>query len=859
MTDRTNASDILATRFDGLASQFSNQLRNGELPDIETYVRNNRDLEERIRKLFPILEMMESDGSSPDNWSNVESIENLLSDYVESPPSKELGDFRIIREIGRGGMGIVFLAEQKSLGRQVALKLLPESANFDVRRRKRFQQEARASAMLHHTNIVQVFDIGQHKGQSYLVMQLIDGSPLSEFLIEMESGELPNASTPSEVFRVASTTVKTKVAGAMEDTDRSHVDEFEKQASGRMRTDAMLNSCDAESQGLSQQTTARNLESGYFLTVAEMGIQVSEALAHAHAKGVLHRDIKPSNLLIDEAAQVWVTDFGLAKTLESPDLTATGEVVGTLRYMSPEQLKGTFDERSDIFALGLTLYELLTLKPAYHSNDREALITEAMEASPRKIRAINPAVPLDLATIVQKCIRRDARYRYQTANELCDDLTRFCNDQPIAARPPGTIEKSIRWCKRNPVVSCLTAGLIMSLIAGIAGVTFQWQETKAALQKSIDSNRVAEEQSLLALETLDDVIYEFSQLIESSQRIPELGKAKTNLSRIAINGLKHVSDNLRQHSQYHQTLIWAHVDIGDVLINVGKGDFEDCRPEAMKEYLRAYELVNGWLEADPDNWRAQKIRPEVLEKLGHGSFLSGNLEDAVDYLSRGAKECREVLEQAPDNEMTLYRLVRILRMQGIVEFRRFQLDKALPILKLARQEIETMKTMCPGSEEGAINDYYIPTLERTIFVVENLPIVRADISNAYKFDKEVVPFLLYDTAAWLAYDGEHVGAAKVLAEMADYEFLRSTDHFQVACGYCRCIKALLDNTTIDDLSKDDLKQYQTYLKEAIEQLEFAKENGFFNTQRISWLANDADLDAIRDTGAFKDYLNTFKQ
>ena len=165
---------------------------------------------------------------------------------------------------------------------------------------------------------------------------------------------------------------------------------------------------------------------------------------------MLHRDIKPANLLLDLKGTVWVTDFGLAKAKESADLTQEGEIVGTLRYMAPERFDGAGDHRADIYALGLTLYEMLTLRPAFDTENRPKLIEQVVEANPPTPRSINPAVPRDLETVALKAIARDPAERYQNADELADDLRRFVEDRPVRARRATQTEQLWRWCRRNP-------------------------------------------------------------------------------------------------------------------------------------------------------------------------------------------------------------------------------------------------------------------------------------------------------------------------------------------------------------------------------------------------------------------------
>ena len=207
----------------------------------------------------------------------------------------------------------------------------------------------------------------------------------------------------------------------------------------------------------------------FFRSVARIGLQVAEALEYANRQGVLHRDVKPSNLLLDPKGNVWVADFGLAKAADAEDITHSGDIVGTVRYMAPERFAGKCDARSDVYALGLTLYELLALRPAFAAADRHELMRRVMSEEPERLRGLVPHLPRDLETIVHKAIDRDPARRYPTAAALAEDLQRFLDDKPIKARRVTAAEQAWRWARRNPAVASLAAGLLLALVAGLVG------------------------------------------------------------------------------------------------------------------------------------------------------------------------------------------------------------------------------------------------------------------------------------------------------------------------------------------------------------------------------------------------------
>jgi WD40 repeat protein/serine/threonine protein kinase len=379
---------------------------------------------------------------------------------------QRMGDFRILRVIGTGGMGVVYEAEQVSLGRHVALKVMPLALRLDATRKARFEREARAAAKLHHTNIVPVFGVGEHDGLPYYVMQLIDGRGLDVVLLELRSA--PATSIPATL--VASPPVE---PGPVEiDVTLTAASPI----SGTSRTPPAARAPAAVLPSSGGSSSSGAQRASYWRDVARIGAQVADALEYAHRQGILHRDVKPSNLLLDAQGTVWVTDFGLAKADDSDNLTQAGDIIGTLRYMPPEAFEGRSDRGTDVYALGLTLYELVALRPAYGEADRKQLVKQVMTTEPERLDRINPAIPRDLVTIVHKAADRDAARRYQTAGELAADLRRFLADEPIRARRVSHIERYVRWARRNPGIAllggALTAVLLVGLVASLVAAGY---------------------------------------------------------------------------------------------------------------------------------------------------------------------------------------------------------------------------------------------------------------------------------------------------------------------------------------------------------------------------------------------------
>jgi serine/threonine protein kinase len=369
-------------------------------------------------------------------------------------PAKRYGDFEIVREIGRGGMGVVYEAVQKSLGRRVALKVLEPGLGLTGKAVDRFRREAAAAAKLHHTNIVPVYATGEDRGAHYYAMELIDGASLDAVIRQLRTKTSPAA--PPSLPADLTTTHAYTPPDPLTATPGS--------------------------------TTSSGSASGRFDRIAAMVADVAEALHHAHQNGVLHRDIKPSNLLLSSDGRLSVTDFGLARLLEQPGVTGTGEFVGTPAYMSPEQITAgrvPVDHRTDLYSLGATLYELMTLQPPFVAEGRDRLLAMVIQKEPAAPRTLNPDVPRDLQTICLKCLEKDPDRRYAGAKDLADDLRRYVSRFAILARRTGPLGKLRKWMRRNPALSALAACLLVAVLA--AGL-FAWQARAA------EERRLAEKQ-----------------------------------------------------------------------------------------------------------------------------------------------------------------------------------------------------------------------------------------------------------------------------------------------------------------------------------------------------------------------------
>jgi serine/threonine protein kinase/Tfp pilus assembly protein PilF len=436
MTNGSLGNNALDRLIGDLADDFLRRQELGERPDPEEYAAGHPDAADEIRRALEPFRMF---AAAPESGPAPEP----QADRNGPDVSGVLGDYRIVREVGRGGMGVVYEAEQLSLGRRVALKVLPFAALSDSRLLARFKNEARAAAALDHPHIVKVHAVGQERGTHFLAMQFIDGRPLSDLIRERQTGAAPTGPRP------ASPDAPTE-------------------------TQAAADSVPASAPVPRASATPTRGDAAYFRQVATWGVQAAEALEHAHSMGVVHRDVKPGNLLLDGSGNVWVADFGLAKLAAAETgVTATGDVLGTLRYMAPEQALSKHDlvdHRADVYALGATLYELLMGVPAVDGTDKADTLRKITAEDPVAPRKLDRGIPADLETVVLKCLAKDPAERYATAAELADDLRRFLTHEPVRAKRPTLGKRVGKWARRHPAWAAVT---VAALVAG-TGAMLVW-------------------------------------------------------------------------------------------------------------------------------------------------------------------------------------------------------------------------------------------------------------------------------------------------------------------------------------------------------------------------------------------------
>jgi serine/threonine protein kinase len=472
------ADDSVEALLCQVADEFTQRLNRGERASIEEYVEKHPEVAEQLRGVLMVVLQMRGSDVAP-----------VLPDDDRYLRDQPLSDFRLLRKIGEGGMGIVYEAQQLSQGnRTVAVKILPYVAALDSRRLQRFKIEAETASKLNHEHIVPVYVVGCERGVHYYAMQYIDGLSLADIIKKLRQfAGLEPADQPPTVpwFSPAG-------APPAAGTDPSQSAVRATEGSPDVKSDPTR---------LAMLMSEGSLHSPeYYNTVARLGLEAAKGLEHVHQHqtGVWHRDIKPANLLVDRLANLWITDFGLAQIRSDPRLSLTGELVGTLRYMSPEQIlakRVPIDQRTDIYSLGATLYELLTLNPVFGGNGPE-LLRQIVFDDPQPPRRLDRHVPRDLETIVLRALAKAPAHRYATAKEMGEELQRVLNEETIRTRP----ESLPRWLWR---MSRRHAGSIALGLAAVLSSVFLMLFLLSVNKPSPDQQNHERQQRALTVLTQD--------------------------------------------------------------------------------------------------------------------------------------------------------------------------------------------------------------------------------------------------------------------------------------------------------------------------------------------------------------------
>ncbi|TWT79360.1 Serine/threonine-protein kinase PrkC [Planctomycetes bacterium CA13] len=508
----------------------------------------------------------------------LDSLYGVAVGFAAAPkPNSEsmtLGDFTIVREIGRGGMGVVYEATQRSLNRRVAIKLLPMASLLDSRQIARFKNEAHAAGLLQHPNIVPVHSVGTDRGMHYYAMQYIDGESIEQWVSEQVAA-----------------------SANFDDTGR-HFEVDAKQ-------------------------------------VTEWAIDVAEALHAAHETGVVHRDVKPSNLMLDKQGKIWITDFGLARCQTEVSLTQSGDLIGTMRYMSPEQARGQLalvDGRSDIYSLAATLYEMLTLQPAHQGGDAPTLLKMIDEREVTPLRQLRGDLPRDLETVIAKAMSKGRDGRYETAEAFADDLRRVVEGEPTFARPPTVTDRISRWASKH------RQGVLVSILAvalgfvGLAVSTATIAAKNQIIASSALRNERAEKLSRGAVDRLG------SQMAELLADIPAAGPVRRQLLSETLDYYQTFAKQAGNDPELREDLAITYGKIGNFQSELGQNE------AAVDSLVRSEQLYADLVAVHPDNAQMQLDWSTSQNNLAQSLQTSGRLEEAARYFAKAIVTQKQLMK-----------------------------------------------------------------------------------------------------------------------------------------------------------------------------------------------------------------------
>jgi hypothetical protein len=551
-------------RLTNILDQYLIDIENGLPVDAQALALENPDLAQPLKQYLDKLAALYGLAAG----SRTESQEQECSSE-HSPVLTELGDYKIIRELGRGGMGTVFEAQQKSLGRLVALKLLSLASTLDPKHVARFYNESRAAGLLSHPHIVPVFSVGTHRGLHYYVMQLIEGQSIEQW-IQGQQKASANGTTLDDWRLPVSWTIK--VAGA---------------------------------------------------------------LHSAHEAGVVHRDIKPSNLLLDKAGHIWVTDFGLARCANDAQLTRSGDMIGTLRYMSPEQVSGQralVDGGTDTYALAATLYEMLTLQQAIQGEDTAQILTSINRNAIEPLSRLCPGLPLDLSVVLSKALARHRFDRYETSQAFAEDLQRVLDGRPTHAKPASMVESMIRWSVKHQRAVLTVATFLVLTFLGLAASVAMINGQKRATETISRRNASTELLARAAFESLG------TEMADKLAAIPSARAVRRQLLDKTLAYYQQYADIAQDSPDLARSLAKALSKIGTLHSELGD---HAKAVEALIEADRSYRR----LMTDSAAGDLLKLEWSICHNnLGRALHQAGKLSAAEEHLRRAIASQQDLRE-----------------------------------------------------------------------------------------------------------------------------------------------------------------------------------------------------------------------
>jgi len=439
-SQKKNRSTSRVEKLAPIIAECSDRLNKGKKLDIDKILTEHPDIADELRPVLESLcEVQSALGS--ENTGNI------------------FGDYQVVREIGRGGMGRVFEAWDINLDRRVALKVLPDSLLNKEKSLKRFVQEAKIAGKLHHQNIVPIYELGFRDEKPYFSMEFVEGETLDKILDRLRP-DLQNSDESKDIIWQRISSISDLFC--LEKCSTTALTDVNDKAPEEPTTEAPSTQTDFH---------VHEINHKYCLRLADAFASAAEGIHHAHRQKIIHRDLKPSNLILDKSGQLRVLDFGLARIEGMETLTISGQLLGTPLYMSPEQAQRTkipLDHRTDIYSLGVTLYEMLTWRPPFRGKSHQDTMSQIITRDPPPLRRLNRDIPKDLETITLKCLQKDPKHRYATCEALAQDLRRFVSGNPIEARPLRAWERFSRMaCRRKGLVAGISSVILILVISAM--------------------------------------------------------------------------------------------------------------------------------------------------------------------------------------------------------------------------------------------------------------------------------------------------------------------------------------------------------------------------------------------------------
>ncbi len=534
--------------------------------------------------------------------------------------------YRITGVLGQGGMGIVYRAVQANLNRTVALKVLPAMVGAaSPSAVSRFQREATAAARLHHTHIVPIYDFGESHDAYYYAMELIAGHPLSVVIRHFAEKNAASAS-PAQL----ATLLQNVTSGA-----------------GSLPPASIAPGLSADDTPSMTAVSSGGRGRLYFRQVARWMADAADALHYAHGQGIIHRDIKPANLILSTDGRIMVADFGLAKSVDEETVTMTGSLLGTVRYLSPEQAMArrvAVDHRTDIYSLGATMYELLCFQPTFPGTDDKQVLSSIITREPMPPRRVAPSVPSELETICLKALEKSPDERYDTARGFADDLRRYTQDLPIIAKRPGPVARTLKFARRHKVPVIAGVIIVLLITVGSAWVNVERSRRAAEVAQERQRTQEASERQRKAEERRRDAD-DRRRKAEMESIIQEALRAeKTGDLNLAVSNLRYALD------EYDENHARALGNLARMLKEkYNRVDYENTEllKEAMECCEKAIRLASTEKE-DENLARYNNLKGVLLKKLGR-------YDEALEFYS-GAIDLNENDDAAWENLAVTYAL-----------------------------------------------------------------------------------------------------------------------------------------------------------------------------------------------------------